>query len=138
MTDAPQKPLSKKAAKQAEKIEAIQHLRKLLKPGDTVHTVLRHCSSSGMSRRIDLFKMSKDGPIFLTGYVGRAIDYKHSDKGGLVVGGCGMDMGFAIVYALSHALYPKGFKLAKDQRGRNGDTSGFDSDGGYALRHSWL
>lgn len=34
--------------------EAIAELRKLLKPGATVYTILRHVSSSGMFRVIDL------------------------------------------------------------------------------------
>lgn len=44
-----------------------------------------------------------------------------------------MDMTFEVVYELGHYLYPKGFKLSKGQYGRNGDTSGYDKDGGYAL-----
>ena len=47
-----------------------------------------------------------------------------------------MDMGFALVYELSRELYPKGFKVAGV--GRNGDTSGHDKDGGYALKQRWL
>jgi hypothetical protein len=45
------KPLT---AKQAEQADAVAELHKLLKPGDTVYTILRHVSSSGMSRVIDL------------------------------------------------------------------------------------
>lgn len=45
------KPLT---AKQIEQAEAVRDLHKLLKPGDVVYTILRHVSSSGMSRVIDL------------------------------------------------------------------------------------
>ena len=38
----------------ADKAEAVAELKKLLKPGATVYTVLKHCSSSGMMRVIDL------------------------------------------------------------------------------------
>lgn len=47
-----------KVSKQ-EREEAVAQLRKMLKPGDTVHTILRHVSKSGMSRRIDLVKVGR-------------------------------------------------------------------------------
>jgi hypothetical protein len=121
------------------KAEAIKHLRKLLRPGSTVHCVLRHVSASGMSRRIDFYKIDKDEPLFLSGYISDVLGYKRTDKGeGLWVSGCGMDMGFAVVYALGSTIYPKGFKIPKNGRRRNGDQSGFDEDGGYALKSSWI
>src|SRR5688572_7990389 len=46
--------MSKKAERQAERDEAAAELRKLLKPGDTVYTILRHRAASGMFRVIDL------------------------------------------------------------------------------------
>lgn len=138
MTTTTAKPLSKKAQKEQERQEAIEHLRTLLKPGDTVYAVSRYVSTSGMIRRIDLFKMMPDGPLYLTYYAGLAIGYKSSDKGGLVIKGSGMDMGFHVVYELGRVLFPKGFKLPKGTRGRNGDKSGFDKDGGYALKQRWL
>lgn len=104
----------------ADKARAAEHLetlRGILKPGDTVHTVIRHVSSSGMSRRIDLYKVEHDGPRygtdlrFLTGYVAAVLGYRWDDrngKHGLVVGGCGMDMGFHVVYNLARVLFPDG------------------------------
>jgi hypothetical protein len=130
--------MTKAQQKHAGQLEAIAHLRTVLKPGDTVYTVLRHVSASGMLRRIDIYKMVNNEPWYLTGYVARANDYRRSDKGGLVITGCGMDMGFAVVYNLSRTLFPKGFKLPKGKHGRNGDKSGFDTDGGYALKQAWL
>jgi hypothetical protein len=96
-----------------------------------------------MSRNIDLYYMQDGKPQWISAYVGHAIGSPQSRKNwersqGLTVGGCGMDMGFALVYDLSRTLFPDGFKLAKDQYGRNGDKSGYDRDGGYALRHQWL
>ena len=69
-----------------------------------------------------------------------------------------MNMRFATVYALGRALFPDGFGIMGEKdgkrrrpkspeaaaqmvrhgwafRGRNGDTSGWDTDGGYALRN---
>lgn len=129
-----------KARKTDEKAEAVRELRKLLKPGTRVYTVLRHVSSSGMSRRIDLYVIRKNKPRYLSGYAGVALGMRRHKYGGLVVSGCGMDMGFHIVYELSRTLFPKGFVPAKAGRnGRNGsDANELDRDGGYALNHSWL
>lgn len=117
-------------------------LRKWLKPGSTVYTILRHVSNSGMSRRISCIIPMKDGSLLdISGYVGDVIGARRNDKdGSLVVGGCGMDMGFHVIYSLSLSrhLFPDGFKLPKGKSGRNGDTSGHDKDGGYALNQRWI
>lgn len=117
--------------------EHIVELRKLLKPGDTVYCVLRRVSKSGMSRIIDFFVIRKNELQRIAMPMANILDLKWSkDHDGLRVDGCGMDMGFHCVYSLSRALFPNGFKVKG--RGRNGDTSGEDRDGGYALNHRWL
>lgn len=123
---------------QAYKEQARAKLRELLKPGRTVYTVLNHVSSSGMSRRISLCIGAGEEVQDVTGWAAQAMGEKVHDKGGIVVGGCGMDMGFDLVYRLGRVLYPQGFDLPAGARGRNGDTSGHDNDGGYALNHKWL
>ena len=121
----------------SERDESIKMLRKLLKPGATVYCILRHRSASGMSRLIDFCIIRDNEPRWISYHVGRILDLKRPrDKDGLRVGGCGMDMGFDVVYSLGRALFPKGFKV--EGRGRNGDTSGHDNDGGYALQSRWL
>ena len=40
------------AKKEKERDEARERLLEMLRPGDTVHTILRHVSRSGMSRSI--------------------------------------------------------------------------------------
>ena len=47
-------------AQQAEQTEALKRLRAWIKPGDTIHCVLRHVSRSGMLRVIDLLKVEDD------------------------------------------------------------------------------
>lgn len=128
-----------------EKNEALETLRKMLKPGDVVYTILRHVSSSGMSRIIDLVIPCEDGTgkpeIRSIGWLAaRAMDdnFANDRYYGIKVSGCGMDMGFSVVYNLGRTLFPQGFELAPEQHGRNGDTSGHDNDGGYALRQVWL
>lgn len=124
-----------------------------IKPGMTIHTILRHVSKSGMHRVIqpvlirrapatDPFRSRADNgcTIFQLGYnvaalLGMSYD---REKEGIVIGGCGMDMGFEIVYNMGRVLFPKGFKVPKGGHGRNGNTSGYDNDGGYALNHRWL
>lgn len=141
----PRSPESYMKASKSQAADAAAYLRKLLRPGRTVYTVLRHASRSGMMRSIDLFVIvpPRDGcPAdirCITGSVAAVLGYPTDrSNGGLRVGGCGMDMGFHVVYSLGRALWPQGFKLARNQHGRNGDTSGRDNDGGYALNHRWL
>lgn len=119
--------------KRRQKEQSIKALRKILKPGDTVYCVLRHVSSSGMSRRIDLFAVKKNELVYLSGHASNAIEHSLHKDGGIVAGGCGMDMGFALVHNLGYALWPKGTR--KPHGRRNGEP---DSDGGYALKHCWL
>lgn len=134
--------------------EARGLLRDILRPGDVVHTVLRDVSRDGMNRSIDLVKLEHDrerGPWsrWLSRYVYEADIGGHWDQRRecIRVGGCGMDMGFALVYNLSAALYPDGWRcIGKRRRCPSNDHSNgapIDGrmkhrDGGYALRHVWL
>lgn len=113
--------------KERAKQEAMDMLRKVLKRGDTVYTVLRHVSKSGMQRRIDCYCIGEDRrPFFLSGYIGKVLGLRHNyKKGGLVVNGCGMDMGYHIVHSLSSAMF----------RGSKGEYS---NEGAYALKHEWI
>lgn len=122
-----------------ERDEARAALLEMLQPGMTVYTILRHCSRSGMQREISLVIGCGDGAR------GRGsvchLDYRASQlglgrigrHGGIVVPGCGMDMGFHLVYNLGRRLWPDG--TSEPHGKRNGQP---DSDGGYALRHEWL
>lgn len=104
-------------------------LRKLLKPNDTVICVLRSVARSGISRRIDFYTINLD-------YLSHSIAVVLGDpepENGLRVGGCGMDMGFHVVYSLGYKLWPKGTDVPHGTR--NGEP---DSVGGYALKHRWL
>lgn len=117
-----------------EKNEALKQLRKIIKPNDVINCFLRHVSSSGMSRRISFYVIKHNKLIGLDWYIGKVLGYKRNyNNEGLVVGGCGMDMGFAVVYELGLSLWPKGTK--KPHGIRNGEP---DSNGGYALKHSWV
>ena len=123
-----------------EQENSIAFLRSILKPGDTVWTTLRHVSGSGMSRRISLHIIQNEEPVNIDWHTARATgnNVSHNHEG-INVSGCGMDMGFHLVYILSQALFPKGFKTNKKCRARNGEKIGtIDKDGGYALKQRWL
>ena len=147
-----ERPITKKQAAINDRTEAMERLREWIKPGDTVYCILRHRSSSGMSRRIS-FAISRGGEITQIDWlIARALDYRLHEDGGLKVSGCGMDMGFHVVYNLSRTMFRDGFTCIgerKDDRSNrcpsndhsNGDrdyTSHNHTDGGYALRSTWL
>jgi len=173
-TDSPEywkecEKITQKEGKKLYQEQQAEQLRKWIKPGDTVSCILRHVSSSGMSRRISLVITNREtGEIQdISGYAAEVMECRRNDRdNSLIVGGCGMDMGFACVYRLGRCLFPNGFGelgTTKDGRkvrpaskedaekmlthsayegltfrGRNGDPSGWDNDGGYALNYRWL
>lgn len=150
-----------KSKSDADKQAAIARLRSVLNPGDTVYTILRHVSRSGMQREISCLafdrnvlwdaemsargytrqtrdkmvadKIAREGIMTIDYEVSRAIGARIGKHGGIVVGGTGMDMGFHLVYSLGRALWPDG--TPGPHGTRNGQP---DSDGGYALNHVWL
>jgi hypothetical protein len=109
----------------AERQEYLQQLRDMLKPGDTLYTVLRHVSRSGMSRRIDVYAIRDNRPVWLSGraavVIGWSIDL---DKSGIRVAGCGMDMGFHLVDTISAELFR--------------DLPDYYKSSALHLRHEWL
>lgn len=151
--------MKRQSPKQVEKENARKELLEILEPGDTVYCVLRHVSRSGMQREISFFT---EGMLNLDWRMSTVLDMRRGKRDGLVVGGCGMDMGFHVVYNLSRRLFPDGFgekgegPLGHEIRpktkekaaeavskgvkfyGRNGDPTGWDNDGGYALRSHWV
>ena len=134
-------------AQKAERDEAVAKLREMLPPGSKVQTIVRHVSSSGMTRHISLVvaRVEDGQPTVhdITWLVGKALDYRRNQKdGGLVVSGCGMDMGFAVVYDLGRKLYPDGGPLSatggirRMQAEREGVKK--ETDGGYLLKQEWI
>ncbi len=91
-------------------------------------TTLRSVSRSGMSRVIAVFAVPQNKsiasePVDITRVVAEVLDrkIKQTDCGtGIVVSGCGMDMGFELVYSLSQVLF------------------GFEDRGGYKITQNWL
>lgn len=126
--------------KSEDYLNSEKYLKKLFARDQRIYTSIKRVAPSGMSRHISVYVARKNQIIDITWHVGHITGYsRNRDTGGLVVGGCGMDMGFHLIYSLSRCLYPKGYKLPKSQKwGRNGDTSGYDKDGGYKLKQQWI
>lgn len=133
---------------QKKREEAIAALREMVQPGDTVRTILRHVSRSGMSRSISPIIDCED----CSHLVARALGEREDDvHGGIRIGGAGMDMGFHLVNSLSYALYPEYLCTGRDGYGADRCPSSAHvnpprpkPDGkmihrdGYAIRHRWL
>lgn len=106
---------TKQEAKQAERAEAIEKLQAIVSKGDTLYTILRSVSASGMSRVISVVTV-EDGEIrdldFLISKLGV---YKrtplNAPRDGLKVSGAGMDMGFAVVYDVAMTVFNDGYAL---------------------------
>ena len=133
--------------KEKEREEARQHLLELLKPGDTVYTVLRHVSRSGMFRVISLHVMREGQPYDISWQAAKLLEGYSENHHGCKASGCGMDMGFHLVYNLSYTLFPKGFVCAGMKCPSNDHSNypyperGFNEihkDGGYALNQRWM
>ena len=102
----------------AETAKAREALGELLKPGDTVRTVLGHVSKSGMTRDVQCLIARDSEIIDITSKVAAAIGGTYNAEYDSVrVTGCGLDVGFGIVYDLGRRLYP---------------------DDEYALKHRWI
>jgi len=117
---------TKKAQLLAERDDARATLRQMFdgRERKTVYTFLRHVSSSGMSRDITLKMVDDDGTLRDITYLSaKAMGETCRDRHGwnvIRVHGCGMDMGFHLVYNLSHSLYTGDLDRA-----------------GYVLSHEW-
>lgn len=133
-------------AKKAVRQQAIEGLRKLIKPGDKIYTNLRHYTRSG-NRFFDVYIIRNNEPRRITYTVGEATGLTYnrnhealaaSDK-------------FEIVYHLSRELFADGFDCIGEGDGYttrcpsndhfNGDrdyTPHQHSDPGYALRYESL
>lgn len=127
-----------------EVAEAKTRLLAILKPGDTVYTVLNHVSRSGARREITLWAIHDNEPLYLSGNACKVLGLSRGKRDGCMVDGGGMDMGFHLVYELSARLFreycngaPKGKRPAHVPHTNNGPACTY-GDGGYALKQRWM
>lgn len=139
-----------KEEKLAIEQKAINDLRSVLKPGDTIYTILVRVSRSGMSRVVRPVIVRGSDLINISRVVARAgIAKLARDESGIVIGGCGMDTGDHLVYCIGRALYPDGVPCTGDDRCISNDhfnerpnsvysTERIHKDGGYAFKQRWI
>jgi hypothetical protein len=117
--------LSKKAQKEQERESARAYLLSILNKQNkpTLYTNLKSVSSSGMSRDMKVLAAVEGEIVDVTYYVGKLDIGTIKERNGqrvIRVGGCGMDMGFHVVYSVSSMLY------------------GYEERGAYTIRHEWI
>lgn len=111
--------ISPAMGKRLMRVKALAELRKILKPGDTVWTIVRHVSKSGMMRVIDVYVMAPElhvtpggaqeyrmVPTSVAHHAACALDWPYTNDKvrGVKVSGCDMNMGFHLVDSLGRAL----------------------------------
>lgn len=105
----------------ADRAEAIARLREWVKPGDTIHVINRHTSRSGMLRVLQLVKLETNerGEVQKSwlGYnAALALGWSYDkEREGIRVSGCGMDMGFHVVYELGWKLFGDGWPCSGER-----------------------
>lgn len=110
--------------KQTEIEESKAELRKMFPKGSTVYCVLRRVARSGMSRDISPLWIGKLPRSQSAGkcaldvrypwwHVAKVLGIRAISGGSdaVRINGCGMDMGFHLVYSLAAALYGDGYSL---------------------------
>ena len=109
--------LSKREQQLMDRNYAIEQLlTHYVNAGDTVYSILRKVSSSGMTRHYSLV-VARNGKIDdITYYAAKAIGWTLLESTGhraIKVQGCGMDMSFHLISTLSAVLF-KGQDRADD------------------------
>lgn len=136
--------MTKKEETEAEARAAIKELRVLFRKGKyKAYTKLEHCSKSGMMRYISAFVILGGSPYGISHLIAKLGQYKRatykSPHGGLKVHGCGMDMGFELIYQTSRICFKdkEENKRIFAKLGRYiGKNANFD--GGYVVRQEWI
>lgn len=102
--------------KQEEQAQAKNELLDILKPGDTIYCTVRKVGRQGISREIMIFTIKNNQPICLSYLTAKLLGWRQGKSDGVIVAGCGMDMGFHLVNCLGYALH----------------------NDGYAFKHRWI
>jgi len=145
--------------------DALRVLRDVyqLKAGATIYTTLKYVSPNGMRRRVSVFIAHDSKIVCIDYYVANLLCRSVATDGGIVCTGAGLDVGFELVYRMGRHMFVGGFGVPMRRppssvetcpssaeeaaawasqgfrgRGRNGDQSGWDNDGGYAFNQQWI
>ena len=93
-----------------EQQSALNELTSILRDANvnTLYTVLRHVSTSGMQREISVKAVDTDKRLMHLDWLVSTALHRKQGKQGIKVMGCGMDMGFHLVDHINSAT---GLKL---------------------------
>lgn len=78
----------------------------------TIYTNVRYVSRNGMYRHINCFVIIDNEPLNINWEVARVLGLPLKNDG-VAISGCGMDIGFHIVYNLGEVLYQNGYALTQ-------------------------
>lgn len=134
--------MATKKEKKEQKQKAIGYLQESLPPGTKIYYLVRWVSANGMSRSISFFHCVDNQIIKLDYLISQALGLRLSKNGGVIIGGCGMDMGFHIIMNLSYCLH--GFNtvgkdaLESDKEGRPFTPKNGQYRAGYSFEYYQL
>ena len=99
--DSTKRTKEEKAAELKRAFEIIEQFR-----GKRIYARVNNVSRSGMSRRIEYYAVTNDGEIMRIGYyIAQILNSSYNvDKGGLLVGGVGMDMIFSVLSNFNYTM----------------------------------
>ncbi len=82
---------------------------------ETIYTILRGVSRSGMTRYIDCYIIRGNDPLMISAQVAEALHRSYNTSParsiGIICHGTGMDMGFELVYSYAQAIFKDGYAL---------------------------
>lgn len=82
----------------------LRHLVDVVTASSVVYVVVHGVSRSGMQRLMSFYVIDGDRLACINGLIVEACGYRRGKHEGLIVRGCGMDMGFAVVNDLCNEL----------------------------------
>jgi len=95
-----------------DKFLANETLFKILDKRKEIYCSVKHVANSGMSRHIAFYVADGDKILTITRQIGVILDLPYRERtGGLFISGCGMDMGFHIVYNLGLVMFEDGYRF---------------------------
>ncbi len=114
MKNSASAPKQTKPALTTEQAKTLEFLRRFLRKGTKVYTALRHVSTSGTSRFIDLYVVKQNEPIRLTWSAAVMLEWTYSrHREALRVNGRGTDVGFQAVHTLGDIVLGNGNALSQ-------------------------
>ena len=93
--------------KEKERLEAVKTLKEWgVIDGITINAKVNNVSQSGMSRNVGLYIIKNGDLLNISYWAAKALEWGYKDgyNGGVKVSGCGMDMLFHTIDALSYAM----------------------------------